>query len=83
MVRFPGAAAVPPKMVPLVVPLEIVTGPLMLPVPPRVPEFTCTAPVPVAEPVVFLSKSVPPLTAVTAYIGISMAETETALSNLG
>ena len=56
--------AVPPMRVPLLVPLPIVTGPLVLPLPPSVPEFTCTAPVPVAEPVWFVTRSVPPLTAV-------------------
>ena len=36
-----------------------VIAPEIIPLPPKVPAFTCTAPVPVPEPVVLLTTSVP------------------------
>ena len=37
----------------------ILTGPLMIPLPPSDPRFTCTVPVPVPLPVTLFTKSVP------------------------
>jgi hypothetical protein len=45
-------------------PPPTVTAPPMLPVPPSVPPVTCTAPLPVALPVLFAAMRVPPLNVV-------------------
>src|SRR5919201_6122596 len=54
MVSVPAVGPTPGcRLAPVRVPLPTVTAPLMVPVPLSVPEFTCTGPLPAADPVVF------------------------------
>ncbi len=52
------------RVAPELLPVPTVTVPAIMPCPLSVPELTCTAPVPVAEPLVLLTTSLPLFTKV-------------------
>src|SRR5437667_7138843 len=81
MVRVPGLVALfPANMIaPELVTVPTVTAPLILPVLPSMPALTCTAPLPVPEPVLFFTKRLPALTVVAASVGIRIGQTQFAV----